>query len=324
MAKALLIAALASLTLITSAPAQDYPNRPLTMLVPFPAGGPLDASGRVMAAGLADVLGKSVIVENVGGAGGMTGANRIAHAEPDGYHFLLGNTGTHAFVPTIYKKPPYDATSDFAPVGIFAEVFWVLVARNDLPVQTLGEFITYARANEANMHYGSAGAGSTTHIACLLLNAAMGTKIGHVPYRGAALAAQDLIGGRIDFMCDAIQTALPLIRSGNVKPIASLAPVRAAVLPEVATAQEQGLAGFGAFGWDAFFLPKGTPDAIVTRLNAAMVAALDTPAVRARIESLGLSVPAPARRSPEYLARLVPREIEKWAPGIRASGYSAE
>jgi tripartite-type tricarboxylate transporter receptor subunit TctC len=319
-----LIAAMAALALVMPARAEDYPTRPLTMVVPFPAGGPLDASGRVLAAALADVLGKSVIVENTGGAGGMTGANRIAHAEPDGYHFLLGNTATHAFVPTIYRKPLYDAATDFAPVGIFAEVFWVLVARKDLPVTTFPEFIAYARVNEERLHYGSAGAGSSTHIACLLLNAAMGTKVGHVPYRGAALAAQDLIGGRIDFMCDAIQTALPQIRAGNVKPIASLAPVRAAVLPDLATAQEQGLTGFGVFGWDAFFLPRGTPPAIVARLNEALSAALDTPVVRARLEALGLSVPERSRRGPDYLARLVPAEIEKWAPGIRASGYSAD
>jgi tripartite-type tricarboxylate transporter receptor subunit TctC len=308
---------------IHPAAAQEWPARTLTMVVPFPAGGPIDVVGRILAPPMAELLGQQIIIENVGGAGGTTGSSRVAKATPDGYQFLIGNSGTHTYSQLLTKKPPYDAVADFAPVAVFVENSKVLATRKDLPADTLPEFIAYARANQAKMQYGSAGAGSATHMTCVLLNAAIGVDVTHVPYRGTGPAMQDLMGGRIDYICDVISTALPLIRSNSIKPIALLSPRRNAVLPELATADEQGLAGFDADAWNAFFLPRGTPEPIVRRLAQATSGALDLPWVRERLEGLGLNVPAPERRTPEYLAKLLPSELAKWAGPVKASGAGA-
>jgi tripartite-type tricarboxylate transporter receptor subunit TctC len=314
----------ALLTHAIPACAQAWPVRTITMVVPFPAGGPIDVAARIMAPPMSELLGQQIIIENVSGAGGMTGALRVAKAPPDGYQFLYGNAGTHTFSQLLYKRPLYNAVTDFAPVAVMLENSKVLVTRDDFPAQTLPQFIAHARANQKTMQYGSAGAGSATHMTCVLLNAAIGIEITHVPYRGTAAAMQDLMGSRIDYVCDVISTALPLIRSKSVKPIALLSPQRNGVLPELPTAQEQGLAGFDADAWNGFFLPRGTPDAVVRRLAKVTSDVLDTAWVRERIEGLGLNVPAPERRTPEYLARLVPSEIEKWTGPVKASGVSAD
>lgn len=304
--------------------AQDWPTRTITMVVPFPAGGPIDVAARILAPPMGELLGQQIIIENIGGAGGSTGASRVAKAAPDGYVFLYGNSGTHTYSQLLTKRPPYNAITDFAPVAVFVENSKVLVTRKDLPADTLADFIAYAKANHSRMQYGSAGAGSATHMTCVLLNAAIGIDVTHVPYRGTGPAMQDLMGGRIDYICDVISTALPLIRSNSIKPIALLSPQRSAVLPDLATAQEQGLAGFDADAWNAFFLPRGTPEPIVRRLAKATSDVLDLPWVRERLEGLGLNVPAPERRTPEYLAKLVASELEKWAAPVKASGISAD
>jgi tripartite-type tricarboxylate transporter receptor subunit TctC len=322
-AKALL-AACALAGAVPAASAQDWPTRPITLVVPFAAGGPTDVLGRVRAQRMDEFIGQQIVVENVVGAGGTTGASRVAKAAPDGHHALLGNIATHAYSQTLYKKPPYDAAGDFAPVGLVAGGPWVLVVRKDLPVTTLPEFVAYAKANQAKMHYGSAGVGSGTHITCVLLNMAMGTSITHVPYRGSGPAMQDLVGGRIDFLCDVISTAVPQIAAKSVKPIATLGESRSAVLPDVATAGEQGLAEFDGNGWNALFFPKGTPGEIVRRLSRAASDAQDTPWVRERLEQLGLRVPPSQQRTPEFLANFIPREVAKWAAPIRASGASVD
>jgi tripartite-type tricarboxylate transporter receptor subunit TctC len=319
-----LIAAALVFASACAAQAQEWPARTLTMVVPFPAGGPIDVVGRILAPPMSELLGQQIIIENVAGAGGSTGSLRVAKAASDGYQFVIGNAGTHTYSQLLTKKPPYDAVADFAPVAVFVENSKVLVARKDLPADTLPEFIAYAKANHAKMQYGSAGAGSATHMTCVLLNTAIGIDITHVPYRGTGPAMQDLMGGRIDYICDVISTALPLIRSKSAKAIALLSPRRNPVLPELATADEQGLAGFDADAWNAFFLPRGTPDPIVRRLAKATSDALDLPWVRERLEGLGLNVPPPERRTPEYLAKLVPSELEKWAAPVKASGASAD
>jgi tripartite-type tricarboxylate transporter receptor subunit TctC len=315
-------AALAALALSLPAAAQDWPVRPVTMVVPFAAGGPIDVVARIVSPRLSEVLGQQAVVENVGGAGGMVGASRVAKAEADGYTFLLGNQGTHTYSQFLYKKPLYDAVADFTPAGLLVGNTKVLVVRKDLPVATLDEFIAYAKANQEKLQYGSAGVGSATHITCLLLNARLGTSITHVPYRGSGPALQDLVAGRIDFLCDVVSTALAQIRGQTIKAIAMLSNTRAPVLPDLPTAAEQGLADVDADGWNGFFFPKGTPNAIVRRLAAATNEALNTPAVKKRIEELGLDVPRPEQRGPDYLGRLVRHELDKWGPPIKASGIT--
>ena len=319
-----LITAIAALVASAPAAAQSWPSRPLTMVVPFGAGGATDVMARALAPRLSELLGQQVIVENVTGAGGMTGVARVAKAAADGYQIALGNAGTQAVSQTLYKQPLYNSVTDLAPVGLLSQQFFVLITRKDLPATTLPEFIAYARANQGKMQYASAGVGSTSHIICVLLNTAMGTNITHVPYRSTAVAMPDMMAGRIDFICDAVETAAPQIQANTVKAIAVLAPHRSAVLPDLSTATEQGVADLALSGWYGLFLPKGTPDAIVHRLSSAASAALDTPAVRARIEGLGINMVAPQERTPEYLSEFLPAEIKKWAAPIKASGVSID
>ncbi|MFL5073007.1 MAG: Bug family tripartite tricarboxylate transporter substrate binding protein [Xanthobacteraceae bacterium] len=304
--------------------AQDWPARPVTLVVPFAAGGPVDVGGRILAQRLSEILGRQIVVENVGGAGGSTGASRVAKAPPDGYQVLLGNIATQAFSQSLHKKLPYDAVADFAPVGLTVEQPRLLVVRKDLAVSTLPEFIAYAKANAEKLKYGSAGAGSAAHVACMLLNSIIGVEITHVPYRATSLAMQDIAAGRVDYICDVISGALPLVQSQAVKPIAYLSLKRSSVLPQIATAHEQGLANFDTSSWHAMFFPAGTPDAIVRRLNAALGETLDTATVRERLEALGATVVAAERRSPEYLASFLAREIEKWAGPIKSAGASTD
>lgn len=314
----------ASLALCSAAAAQSWPNRPITLIIPFAPGGGVDASARIQAQQMSVLLGQPIVAENVGAAAGMVGSAKVAKAEPDGYMFLIGNTGTHAYNQALYKKPLYNAATDFTPVGLVSESPRILVVRKNLPVGGLQDFIAYARANQASMQFGSAGVGSGTHLPCVLLNRAIGVDITHVPYRGAGPAMQDLIAGRIDYMCDTIQTGATQAKAATVKGIAVMSPKRVGIIPDLPTTREQGLAGVEASVWNAFFLPKGTPESIVRRLNRAMSDMLEHPAIRKRLEDLGLEIVAPERRSPEYLAKFLPEEIERWGKAIRAAGISAE
>ena len=304
--------------------AQDWPARPVNLVVPYAAGGPVDTVARIMAARLSEVLGQQVIIENVGGAGGMTGAARTAKATPDGYTMLLSGSAVLAIIPTLYKKPLYNAVTDFEHAALFSDSARVLLTRKDFPASNLDEFVAYAKANHAKLQYGSAGAGSGMHMCALLLDAAIGTKITHVPYRGSAPAMQDLIGGRIDFVAEQISTALPQIQGNALKAIATLGLDRAPGLDDLPTAQELGVSGLDCGAWGAFSFPKGTPDAIVRRLAAASNEAVETPALRERFKGIGVTVPAPERRTPEYLAKFVASEIERWAGPIKTNGLSAD
>src|ERR1700688_2507877 len=317
------LVAAASLALATGANAEDWPTRPLTMINPFAAGGPNDVMARLFAQRMGEVLGQPIIVENVGGAGGMNGADRVAKAAPDGYTFLQGTVGTQAQNQTLLKKTSYNSTTDFAPVALAVEAPLVLIARKDLPVKDMKEFVAYAKANGAKMQYASAGTGSAIHLGCALVNLVTGIDIVHVPYRGANPAMQDLISGRVDYLCDIITTAKPQIDAGTVKPIAILTKARSPVLPDVPTATEQGF-DVDAYTWNAFFLPKGTPDAIVQKLNHATIEAMKTPAVREKLESAGLKFVSDDRTTPDYLAKFVQSEIAKWAVPIKAGGISVD
>ncbi len=301
-----------------------WPSRPVTMIVPFAPGGPTDVVGRIFAQRLSEILKQQVVVENVGGAGGMTGAERVAQAKPDGYEVLLGTVGTQAYSQTLYKKPLYNSVTDFTPVALVAEQPLVLVVRKDMPVNSLKEFAAYVKANAAKLSFGSGGAGSATHLGCLLLNSAIGADVQHVPYRGSAPALQDLIAGRIDYLCDAVSTELAPIKAGSVKPIAVLARQRSAVLPDVPTAQQDGFPGFEANNWIALFFPRNTPETVVRRLREATIEAMKTPALRTRMEAIGTDLVSPDRTTSAYLKGFVASEVKKWAGPIKSSGVAVD
>ena len=237
--------------------AQTYPSRPITMVVPFAAGGTFDVVGRIIAARMAELLGQSIVVENVTGAGGIVGVGRVINAAPDGYTLLLGTVGTHAYNQWIYKKRRYDAINDFTPVTLFSEQPMVLEARKDLPANDLREFTALLKSNGSKMQFGSAGAGTTTHLACALINSKIGVNVTHVPYRGSAPAANDLIGGQIDYLCGNLGAAIGRIAGKQEKALAVLSRERTPLMPELRTAEEQGLEGIDITTWTAFFLPKG-------------------------------------------------------------------
>ena len=318
-AVAVLIAALSG-----AVSAQNWPTRPIALVIPFAPGGGIDASARIQAQALSDLLGQNIVSGNQGAAAGMVGSARVARAEPDGYMFLIGNSGTHAFNQSLYKKPLYNSATDFAPIGLVSESPRILDVRKDLPVSNLKEFVAYVKANHAKMQFGSAGVGAGTHLPCVLLNVAMGVEVTHIPYRGEGPALQDLVAGRIDYMCNTIQVGAAQAKSGNVKAIAVMAPRRSAVIPELATSSEQGLAGVEASVWNAFFFPKGTPDPIVRKMAKAVSDMLDNPALRKRLEDLGLEIVPPERRGPEYLAKFVPEEIERWGKVVVAARITPE
>jgi tripartite-type tricarboxylate transporter receptor subunit TctC len=306
------------------AAAQDWPTRPVTFVVPFAAAGAADGTARVLAGGLSQVLGQNVVIENITGAGSTIGANRVAKGAADGYQFLLGSTGTFAHSQSLYKRPPYDTLKDFAPVALISRQALVLSLRKDLPVDDLQAFIAYAKANQAKMQYGSAGAGSGIHLACALFNAAIGVHVTHVPYRGGAPALQDLIGGRIDYMCLTDLSARAQIESGTIKGIAVLGRDRSPNLPGLASAQEQGLADFDVGIWYALVAPKAVPPAIVRKLQAATVAAMELPIVQTQTQKMGADLVPPDERSSEYLQKFLESETVKWAKTIKASGVALE
>jgi tripartite-type tricarboxylate transporter receptor subunit TctC len=307
-----------------AAEAQTYPSRPIVMVVPFAAGGTFDVMGRILAVRMSEILGQPVTVENTTGAGGIIGVNRVINSAPDGYTLLLGSTGTHAYNQTIYKKRRYDAINDFTPVALFSEQPMVLEVRKDLPANTVPEFVALLKANGVKMQYGSAGAGTTTHLACSLLNAKIGVNITHVPYRGSAPAANDLMGGQIDYLCGNLGAAAPLIAGKQVKAIAVLSQGRSPLMPDLASAHEQGLTGFDVTTWTAFFLPKGTPRAIVDKLNEVTHATMDTPVIKSRMLEIGVTGVAPERRSPEYLAKFVADEVARWEGPIKSGGLQVD
>ena len=316
---ALLVALTAS-----AASAQEWPTQPIKIVVSAAAGGPIDVFGRVMAERLTPILGQSVVVENVPGAGGMVGGKRVASAEPDGYTVLLGTIATHTHSQNLYKQPLYNSATDFTPVALLAEIPLVLITRKDLPANNLKEFAAYAKANAAKMNFGSAGVGSATHLGCELLTSGMGVKIQHVPYRGTGPAMQDLQSGRIDFLCEIVLTAAPQIDAGTVKGLATLSATRSAVVPNLPTAREAGFERMEADTWTAFFLPKGAPQAVVDKLHAATLKVIDSPEAKTRLQTLGATIVAPERRSPAYLADFVKADVAKWAIPVKAAGIEPQ
>ena len=313
-----IVAIIADDPAIHPALAQDWPTRPMTLVVPFSAGGSSDAIARIVADGISNNLRQPVVVENVTGVGGLLGGSRVARSAPDGYQFVIGNVGTFAQSQWLYKQPLYDSVTDFAPVALLTDESLVLVARKDFPADNLQQFIAYTKANQDKLHYASSGVGGSNHLACMLFNSAIGVEVTHVPYRNVVQGLQDVMAGRIDYDCPSLPLALPQIAAKSIRPIAILSKNRSSVLPELPSADEQGLTGFDVPSWYALFAPAATPPAIVQKLNRATVAALDVPAIQQRLQQVGGDV----IRTPEYLAQFLAAEIKKWEAPIKASGIS--
>jgi tripartite-type tricarboxylate transporter receptor subunit TctC len=315
--------ALAAALLAASAPApaQQYPQRPITMIVPFAAGGPTDVLARVLGQHMSQTLGQSVIVEDVTGAGGTLGSAKAAKAAPDGYTLVMGNIGTHAASMGLYKHLPYDPRTDFEPIMLIATTPMVLVVRKDLAVKTLNDVIALSRQRKITQ--GNAGTGSASHLTTLLYMSLTHADLQLVPYRGLSQAMNDLLAGQIDTMFDQVISSTPHILNGGVKPIAVTSPTRAKAIPNVPTTIEAGLPELQTLTWTALFAPKGTPKPIIDKLNAAVDHAMKDPAVAKRLDELGADLPAPGdERSPQALARLVSAEVAKWVPLIRAAGIA--
>ncbi len=317
-------AALAALALATpaQAQAQEWPNRPLTMVVPFAAGGPMDALARIIQPSLGAALGQTIVIENQPGGGGMTASARVAQATADSHVFVLASIGTHAIGYSMHKKPAYHPANDFQPVSFIADAPLLLMAKKDLPPNNLKEFIAYTKANQGKMVYSSGGTGTSSHMSCVLLNQLMGvTEVAHVPYKGGGPAFADVVAGRIDYICNYVSIGAAAVNQGQVKAIAMLAGERTPLLPGLPTANEQGLKDFDVSAWNAILLPKSATPAQVARLNAAMAKALEDPALRERLDKIGLIAATPPRRSPEYLRKFINAETEKWSVPVKASGF---
>ena len=318
------VSAVAFVIAAQSAAAQNWPTRAISMVVPFGAGSASDTAGRIVAVRMSELLGQQVIVENTPGAGGMTGSARVVNAAPDGYTFSFGSTDTIAINQTLYKKPLYNAATDFAPVTLVVDQPMVLITRANLPVTTLQEFIAYVKANQGTMQFGSSGVGSSSHLGCTRLNAALDVKPTHVPYRGSGQAMQDLAGGRIDYFCALGAAAMVPLENKTAKAIAVLARERTPLFPAVASSQEQGLSGVETYFWSGFFYPKNTPTPVVQKLNDATSQALDTPSTVERLTKAGTTVVPKERRSSEHLKKFVDDEIAAWAKTIQASNISLD
>ncbi len=307
--------------LLGAAPAiaQDYPTKPVTMIVPFAAGGPSDVVARIVGETMAKHLKQSVVIENVGGAGGTTGSARVASATPDGYTLLSGSMGSHVAAPALYSNLKYDSRKDFEPVAMVMHGPAVVVARKSIPATNLKEFVSYLKANAGKVSQGHGGVGASSHMACLLFNTEAGVNANVVAYRGSGPALNDVVAGQIDYVCDSTMGMAEQIKAGTVKAFAITSPERSPALPQVPTAKEGGLPRYDLSIWSAIFAPKGTPKAVVAKLNDAVSKSLDDASVIARIQALGGAVVKGKERTPGYLAETVTRETARWEPILKSA-----
>ncbi|HEX6115387.1 MAG TPA: tripartite tricarboxylate transporter substrate binding protein BugD [Geminicoccaceae bacterium] len=305
------------------AAAQDYPTRTITIVVPFTAGGPTDTVTRLVAEAMQRDLGQQIIVENVQGAGGTIGASRVAKADPDGYTLLLHHIGM-ATSATLYRSLPYNPREAFAPIGLVTEVPMTIVARADLEPKDAAELVSYLKQNGDKVNYANAGIGAASHLCGMLLMREIGAKLTTVPYKGTGPAMTDLIGGQVDLMCDQTTNTTNQIKGGKIKGYAVTTPERLKVLPDLPTTQEAGLPGVQVTIWHGLYAPKGTPDAVVQRLTAALQKALKDQNVIERFAELGTAPVSEADATPEALAKTVNEEIDRWAPVIKDAGEFAD
>jgi tripartite-type tricarboxylate transporter receptor subunit TctC len=312
-----------ALTASGSAGAQNYPVRPITIVVPFAAGGPTDALVRILSKRMRVSLGQPLVVEYVTGAAGTLGVGRVARAAPDGYTVQIGHLGTNVVVPALYSLP-FDVMKDLAPVALLPSNPFLLVGRSTIPAKNLKELVTWIKANQDKVSAGTPGANSLPHVAGIDFQNLTGTRFPFVPYRGAGPAMLDLIAGQIDLVFDQVQSSLPYIRAGRIKAFAVTAAERVPALPEVPTVDEAGLPGLHISLWYGLWVPAGTPPQIIAKLNAAVMDAQADPATRARLEELQLQIPPPDQQTPQALHALQEAEIKKWWPIVRAAGLKAE
>lgn len=313
-------AMLAALPLGIAAAQETYPARPITLIVPFPAGGPSDALARFVGQVMSRDLKQSVVIENVSGASGTLGLTRVVKSAPDGYTLGFGTIGTHVANAALFKKLPYDPVADFEPIGLAGSAPTMLVAKPDLPARNLKEFIAYVNAGHAKVTYGSAGVGSISHYACVVLLSSLKLNVTHAPYRGVAPAMNDLMGGHIDFMCDQTTTALPQVTGGKIKAIAVLTSDKLPQLPDTETAAAAGYKDVNIRSWNALFAPKGTPTAVVDRLNKALRAAAADPDLKKRLQAVGVDLPAGEALAPAAVTALIKTGLERDVPALRARG----
>jgi putative tricarboxylic transport membrane protein len=304
------------------AAAQEYPTRPITLIVPFAAGGPTDVISRIVGEHMSRTLGQQIVIENVVGAGGTTASTRAKRANPDGYTLITGHMGTHAASVALYPNLQYHPLNDFEPISMLAGTPVLILAKKDFPPKDLKEFMSYVKANEAKLNMAHAGVGSVSFTSCLLLNGLIGVKPTSIPFQGTGPAMNALVGGQVDYMCDQIVNAVPQINGGTIKAYAIGTPERNPALPNLPTTKEAGLPQFEVSAWNALFAPKGTPKPILDKLNAAAVQALDDETVRKRLLELGSDIPTKEKRTPQSLAQLVKSEIDRWSPVIKAAGVT--
>ncbi len=301
-----------------------YPERPITLIVPFAAGGPTDVVARIVGDHMSRTLGQQIVVENVTGAGGTTGTTRAAQATPDGYTIMMGHMGTHGAAPAVYPNLKYDPQKDFLPISLAAGTPILIVAKKNFPPKDLKEFVSYAKANSEKLNEAHAGVGSVSFTTCSLLNSILDIKPTRVPYQGTGPALNDLVGGQVDYMCDQIVNLTPQIQAGSIKAYAIATEKRSPALPDLPTTKEGGLPEFQVSAWNALFAPKGTPKEVVTKLNGALVKALDDETTRKRLLDLGAEIADRAGRSPEALQKLVTSEIARWNKVLRAQTAAAK
>lgn len=322
--KALALGLAGALTISLGAAAQaPYPNRPITMVVPFAAGGPTDTVARLIGQSMTQTLGQQVVIENVGGAGGTLGAARVAKATADGYTVLLHHIG-HATSATLYRKLPYDTIGDFEPIGLVTDVPMTIIAKKDLPPNNFQELVAYMKANKDKVSLANAGVGAASHLCGMLFQSAIQTVVTTVPYRGTGPAMNDLTGGHVDVMCDQTTNTTGQITAGAVKAYAVTSPARLATLPNLPTVVEAGIPQLQVAVWHGLYAPKGTPKPAIDRLVVALQAALQDATVKARFADLGTEPVALARATPDALRAHLKAEIDRWAPIIKAAGEYAD
>jgi len=319
-----LAAGAAALSAVSNiARAQAYPSRPITMIVPFPAGGPLDTIGRIVVEGMRGSFSQPIVIENVPGAAGTIGVGRVARAASDGHTLIVGFVGTHVVNGAVYALQ-YDVLNDFEPISLFASSSWLIVARKSLPANDLTSLIAWLKANPDKASQGTAGVGSPHHVAGAFFQKGTGTRFQFVPYRGAAPAMQDLVAGQIDMIIDSPTITMPQINAGTIKGYAVAAKSRLLIAPNIPTVDEAGLPGFYVSSWNGLWAPKGTPKDVISKLNAAVVHALAHPTVRRRVADIGMEIFSRDEQTPEALRAYQQAEIEKWWPIIREAGIKAE